>query len=337
MNLSWQQQAKQYQYNMDLQYQRQQEDIQQERESLASEKSELAFDLDFLKQASIELEEKMADAVHDEKEQKAELMEKMASIDGEIQDLMARIAKLKDQRQQYQQQVDDVDRRIEHALTTFLPDQQQHRIEHHDIERRKEKLQIQERQLDQRDAQFHQVRQRAQEMQAKEQQELKTMQEMMELAQTQAKTNGSHVATLTRLLDECIGIRDKSLVQALDEQQRLGKAIEQQQEKIRQARKEWWAMQERMEDSTATIEALQMKQTRLDRQIQRALQQGFYDVATSHQAEIKRINASLDERAQEKQEYQKQLNSQQQHIDTLQLTLGDMEHDNDQQWQQTRE
>jgi hypothetical protein len=52
--------------------------------------SELAFDLSYWKQAETQLEEKMAESVHDKQSQKEELVTKIDSIDVSAQDYVAK-------------------------------------------------------------------------------------------------------------------------------------------------------------------------------------------------------------------------------------------------------
>ncbi|ORX55020.1 hypothetical protein DM01DRAFT_1029681 [Hesseltinella vesiculosa] len=324
-------QFQKYQQDTRLHFQRLQDDIQKQREALAADKSELAFDQDFMKQSSIELEEKMADAVHQEKEQKEILIEKMVDIDTEIQALMQRVAELKDQRQDLQQQVDRIDQHMERALTSFLPDQQQHQTERQETDRRKQRLERQERNLDQKEAMLHQARQREQEKQNKEQTSLDALQATLDQASQQATT--SYSDDLHQVLTDCLLDRDKKLLEALAEQQRLGRQVEQQRQQIHQVRKDWWAMQDQLEDGNTTLASLEMKQTRCDRQMKRALQQDLYDVASHCQMELQRLEQEISSTRNKNQTYQDRSSQQQGQLDTLQESLARLKQSYDQQWQ----
>ncbi|KAI8340163.1 hypothetical protein BC941DRAFT_241622 [Chlamydoabsidia padenii] len=71
------------QYNMDMKRSHEQfaGEIKDERSTIESSKSELAFDLSYWKQAEMELDQKMVEAVHDKETQKEELMVKIQSTD----------------------------------------------------------------------------------------------------------------------------------------------------------------------------------------------------------------------------------------------------------------
>ncbi|KAI8096160.1 uncharacterized protein BX664DRAFT_323266 [Halteromyces radiatus] len=319
-----QQQLAQYTLDMERNQEHKLQEIQMERSKIESEKSEIAFDVDFWEQSRRELDEKMADLVQDERFQKEELVTKIHSIDEEIDVLQKKLELLKEKRQNYSMEINRLDYTMEKALQRYQPEKDAQDKERIEIDIRKKKVEQQAETLAEQDTLIHKMMKQREKDEDHAWKELNDMNDTIQKANEESQANVDEADTIMAILNDCIISRDQTMMEHTQKEKKMRDNIYHLQGSIQQQQKEYNRAQQQLEELETHLNMMTLRRTRLERQKTKAAEQGQYQQAAKWQGQIKQLDITIEKEKITQMDYQQQLHSIDTGLDSLQQQLMDL-------------
>ncbi|CAO3638461.1 unnamed protein product [Mucor fragilis] len=187
--------------------------MEQQRATIESEKSEIAFDLDMWSQNHTDLDERMEEAVQLETKRKKSLESTSTAIQHSIEELRQKLKQLESKQLTVNKELQDVEAIIKDKLSAFDEEIAEDSTEKRTIEARQEEIQQKLNSLDEQDAKIERDMEDQRATQQLNEKELEHLITQMGQANERAQSSKTEQSVLQDLLNSIIEKRDQTVVQ----------------------------------------------------------------------------------------------------------------------------
>ncbi|KAI9497437.1 hypothetical protein BDB00DRAFT_804439 [Zychaea mexicana] len=282
-----------YHIDNERKYEEKLQQINQQRGKIDEEKSEIAFDMEMWEQSNTEFKNKMDELVCKERSKKNALTRKMRTVQNEIDELMARLGELQQERDGYEAEIHQLDIVIHETTGQYGPEKKGLEDDYLAVHRRKQAAEKKSAQLDREDEMLYREMERHSKDNEKEKSELEALEKQIIVATEKLEQGQEEYDAVLTTFHEYVQSRDELVLDNKQAMVRAHQGVTARIVSIEAKRREAYAAQCRLEEQEGAIHQLKAQLGSLKRQKKLAVGTGQLQLAAEAAAQAKSIEATL--------------------------------------------
>ncbi|KAI9266897.1 hypothetical protein BDA99DRAFT_506925 [Phascolomyces articulosus] len=296
-----------YHIDQERKYEERLQHIQHQRGKLDQEKSEIAFEQEMWEQSDAEFKSHMDELVHQERSKKEEVTHKMKNVQTEIDELMTRLGELQQIRDEYEEEIHQLDITIHDIMQPYLPEKEGLEHDHLLVQQRQQSIEKRWNQLDREDEILYREMEQHTKDKEREKNELTNLEEQIHVATQQLEQGQEEQEAIKTTFHDYVESRDALVIDKKQAMIRAHDKVTHGTQSIETKRRQLYTLQCGLEDQESVVQQNKGQLKSLHRQKKLAVETGQFQLAAEANHRIQSMESTLFDSETLRNDRQKQV------------------------------